>query len=400
MNGLQVKYKELLSLSVQQLFYQNGFCKKYSTSPTTDFVLVPTPECTTLMQRVDLVFRNTDQNAGMIVLGRVLGKNGGGDDLLRFPVRTDDKLSFWILLRNPAVFNFDVLPVLSDTSKTFYFSNQVADLVAPRKGLHISSLSAGVDPVSDRIKKSGSDYAYHHSATVAAGDAVVKHTLSGVEVEARAFVNQSGASDLFFDLRSLPLGCCKLFINHIDVEDFYHTGNDVPQGLFGVIEIALSPSISSNYRVVEPDRSLTATRPFYNLTFVNRSTLWRYTLNLEKNSPLYLEMSALPPLQQTEFRNQLNIVTNDAAITFTQTAVNADGTSFEFVSDNVIALQEKYISSSSVTKDTLSLTLKKYIGNADPAKEAPVKTNLQCPATGAINAINDPIIYSDIFLTL
>jgi hypothetical protein len=398
MNGLQVKYTELLSLRVEQPFYINSYCKKYNAIPEPDFILMPTYECIDTMKRLDLICRNTDENAGLTVFSSVHGKNMGGDNLLRFLPLNGDKLSFWMIIKNPALINFNILPVAVDNSKLFYFSNQVTDLGALRNNLHLTIASAGVNEINDTVIRKNAGYTYHHGAIVAPGTAVVKHVLTGIEMKASSIINQIGSADIYFDLSDLPQGNCKLFINLVETDAFYYLGKNVPQQVFGVIEFSLANTLNANYRIVEADRSLLPARPFYTVHFINRPTLWRYIVELHTNSPLYLEMNALSAPDKTDFINRLNILSNDAAITFSQTAASPDGTSFEFVSNSAVALQEKYISSSSVTKDTLSLTLKKYIGT--PAKEAAVKTDLQCPSTGSINAINNPVIYSDIFLTI
>ena len=69
---------------------------------------------------------------------------------------------------------------------------------------------------------------------------------------------------------------------------------------------------------------------------------------------------------------------------------------FEFISNTELLLQEKYISSQ--TNDTLTLTLKKYIGI--PTKETDVKINLSYPSTQQLDATDDPEIYSDVLLNL
>lgn len=396
MGGINVKYKELLSLAVEQAFYQNKTCPKFTTLPRPDFRIIPTAECLELMKRMDLVFRPTDENGGFLILTAVFGKNGGGDDLIRFPPRRGDKLSFWMVCTNPSVFNFDQLPATIAASSMFYFSNQVTDLAALRDDLHISSGSAGVDATNDAVKKSAANYSYHHNAVLIGADTVVKHTLTGNEISARAVVNEGGASTLYFDLSLLPPGQCKLFINHIETDAFYYMGAVVPQPVFGVIELSLSDLLDANYRVVEADRSLTTQRPLFKILFPNRSTFWRYTVQLEESSALYIEMNALAGPDKTDFINRINIISNDANIKFQQ--ISASDTTFEFVSLNEIPLQEKYISSSGMNHDTLSLELKKYIGNL--AKEAAVKSNLPCPSSGSIDASNDPVIYSDIFLTI
>jgi len=168
------------------------------------------------------------------------------------------------------------------------------------------------------------------------------------------------------------------------------------QNVFGVIELSLVSTLPSNYRIIEPDRSLVAQRPFYSITFINRKTTWRYRIRLQKTSPLYLEIAALSTADKADFISKLNIVTNDTTVTFSRDTVT--DTEFVFVSDNPLLLREKYFSSTSLTHDPLNLTLKKYI--TDATREAAVKSNLPFPITGSIDASALPQIYSDIFLTL
>ena len=334
------------------------------------------------------------------IFSRVNGKNGGGDDLLRFKPVAGDKLCFWIFLKNTAAINFNQLPVTYNNAKMFYFTNQLTDGGALRGNLHLTASASGVNESADTVVKMSSSYSYHHTAVVLAGTAVVKHSITGAEVEPKTIINQAASADLYFDLSLLPEGNCQLFINHIEEDAFYYMGSNPPQA-FGVIELLLAPSLDANYRIAEADRSIITERPFYTLHFINRPTLWRYNIELGANSPLFLEISALPDApalnNKTDFINSLKIITNDSAITFAPAVASPDGTSFKFVSNAPVGLQEKYISSSSITKDALSLTLKKYVGL--PA-EAVVKSDLQCPSTGTIDASNNPMIYSDILITI
>jgi hypothetical protein len=114
MSGLQVKYKKLFSVSVEQDFYQNGVSRKYTDVPFPDMALLPTAECETLMRKLDIIYRSNDQAAGGIVLARVSGTTMGGNDLLRFKAAGEDKLSFYSILRNGDVLSFNELPVNAD----------------------------------------------------------------------------------------------------------------------------------------------------------------------------------------------------------------------------------------------------------------------------------------------
>lgn len=396
MNGIQIKYAELLRLSIKQLFYQNKFYKQNRTQPELDILIVPTTDCLAVMGRMNMVFKNTDASSGFVVLARVSGTNGAGNDLLKFLPAKQDNLSFLMLLKNPDVINFNDLPVKFSLSSIYYFNNEVNDLLATRDNLHISKDTAGVNGANDFINTSNENYRFHHVAPVLPGTAKVKHILTGQPIEPTQIINQAGQSDLTFNLSTFPMGRCELLINNLPTDEFYYLEKYSGQTVFGIIEISLAQTLPSNYRVIEPDRSLVAQKPSYSITFINRPTRWRYTIHLQNTSPLYLEMAALSAADKIDFISKLNIVSNDTTISFSRT--NATDNEFVFVSDNALLLQEKYVSSTSLTHDPLNLTLKKYI--TDATKEAAVKNNLPFPLTGSIDASTSPQIYSDIFLTL
>jgi len=395
MDNLQIKYAELFTLSVEQLFYQNKICRKYKTDPVLDLQIQPTAACRSIMQRMDLVYRDTPANGGFIVLGRVLGKNGSGNDLLRFPPKAGDKLTFLLLLKNPDMINFNDLPTQLSGDQLYYFSNGVSDAAAPRSSLHLSKDAAGVSGAGDLLKKTAATYRFHAASPITPGTVKVQHLLTGLTVEPVSLINQGGQADATFSLSSLPSGQCQLLLNGVPADTFYYTGSSAVSSVFGVVEIILSPDLDSNYRVIEPDRSLTDARPLFLIRFINRKTTWRYTIHLQSNSPLYLEMAALNDADKTDFLNKLNIVSNDTTILFNK-SVNSD-TDFAFETDHALPLQESYFSSTGLNHDPLNLTFKKYIGDA---REAAVRGNLPYPSTTLINATTPPSVYSDIFLTI
>ena len=103
MNGIQIKYVELLRLSIEQLFYQNKMYKQTKTQPELDIQILPTQHCADVMTRLNIIFRNTDANGGFILLARVSGTNDSGDSLLQFLPKKEDALSFLMILKNPDV---------------------------------------------------------------------------------------------------------------------------------------------------------------------------------------------------------------------------------------------------------------------------------------------------------
>jgi hypothetical protein len=393
MSGILVKYAELSRLSVQQLYYQNKVYRQTKLMPELDIQVLPTQDCIQLMNRMNIVFKNTDANAGFILLANIFGTNAGGNDLLSFSAKKTDVLSFLMILKNGDVINFDDLPVQPSSNYIYYFSNEVIDVAAPRNNLHLSKNATGVDGASDVIKRSNANYSFHSSNIILPGTANVKHILSGQLLEPVSLVTASGQSNISFNLSSIPLGKCQLLVNNLPIEELYYLGNTT-QPVFGIIEFLLSSTLNSNYRIIEPDRSLSANKPYYTIAFNNRKTFWRYTIRLQTNSPLYLEMAALSAPDKTDFINKLNILTNDTTITFSRT-VTTD-TEFVFISNSPLLLREKYFTTG-VTSDVLNFKLAKYIGDA---REAVVKANLPYAPTSNLDATSLPQIYSDIFLTL
>jgi hypothetical protein len=394
MATLTVKYSQLLTLSVMQLFYKNGICAAYTTAPKLDFTIVPTDECRTFLKAKNMVFKNTDTTGGFTIMARTLGVNISGNPLLKNKVANTDKLTFFMLLNKRNAVNFDLLPTQLTTGNIYYFSNKVVDNTALRTNLHLSKNKLGVDGNNDQIKKSDGNYSYSFAGVVTTAQAVVKHLLTGLTVNATSAIVQGTNSMLSFNLSALPSGRCQLLINNALTDTFYFLGTMASQTIFGVIELSLAASLSANYRMIEADQSLLPARPNYTVLFKNRPTFWRYNIQLQTTSPIFLEMAKLTPAQKNDYINQLSITCNDASIKF-KLASNTD-MSFVFVSLANIPLQEKYILPSSITGAPLVFTLYKYF----TTNKTEIKSSLAYPSTGIINASNPPAVYSDIFISL
>jgi hypothetical protein len=391
MDNIAVKYAQLATVAVRQPFYVDGVARKSDAEPDLDFEFHPTAECTETMERLDILFRRAERLGGLALAARVLGKSAGGDDLVRFLPAPADKLTFWMRLRNPNVLNFDDLPTELDPARIYYFANQQTDAAAPRDDLHLTKSAAGVDGAHDRIVRSRENYRFHHSAEIASAAATVTNLLTGSEVLPTSVVNKGGQSDVAFDLRSLPLGRCELRIADAVKDEFYFAGSSEPQE-FGLIELVLGSTLAANYRILEPDRSLTSARPAYTIRLPNRHTRWRYTFQLSPSGPLATEIGALSDAAKADFLDHLNITTNDPAITFSRTATS--DREVVFVSDIEIAQSERYILSS---HKPLALTLKKHVGNND---EGIVRSDLPYPPISLIDARAAPPVFSDTFLTI
>lgn len=386
MNWIQVKYSELLSLAITQLFYENQVCAKYTSTPVLDMVFLPGSETESLLKRRGLVFKNEDRTGGFTILAHTTGTLGP-NELLRFPPRKGEKLSFFALLKNPAFLNFNEMPVTADPSKIFYFSNEVADLAAPRTDLHLSILPGGVSSVSDMIKKTGEVYRYQHGAPVV--NAKVKHLLTEAELNAVSIINEGGGASLIFDLSALPGGKCQLFINGnaLPADTFYYTGLNAPRQFFAVVELHLFPmAAAGEYGITETNKTIKPVKPLFKLLFNNRPATWRYTIDLTPGSALYKALD-----DGSVLVNNVKIESNDNAIITFAAPVPAGApiTRLTFLSTAAVALREKY-----VTTGLAPLTLTLKAGAVD------FKNDLPFPDTGKLDASGFPVVYSDVFITL
>ena len=393
--GTKVKYSELFSVNITQRYYDNDKPAKNSIGPVLDYALHATPQCRALLNRLDLVTKVKPNKGGFTVWGRTQGPSGA-NTLLYFKPRKGDVLTFFINLNNPAFLSYNDLPTQLPADHIYYFNNEVTDAAAPKDNLHLN-----IDPLrvsnSDAIKKATGTYEYIHAAVLNPGAAKLKHIASGYEALPSSQNNQGGQTFLSFNLAGFPTGMCELQIGGVKVETAYHWNDQLGADVFAIMEFSLEALALPNYRIVEADGSITPQRPQYNLLFMNRATLWRYTMVLEQNSPLYRELIALPPAEKADFMNRINVISNDTAVVFVPTVVS--DTHFEFVSNAPKALQERYISSSSATGNSLTLALKKYV-NHPTIPEEDIKVNLPYPEAHRLDATNDPVIYSDVRLTL
>ncbi len=386
----QVKYTELFSLLLEQPFYTNKAVKDTRLDPELDFEIFILPESLPFLKKMNLLTRKTDGRPGIIVLAPVKEKNGEDNFPLRYSAKKEDKIGFGIVLRNPDVFNQNDLPLQSYKNRAFYFSNSINDPGAIRSSLHLSKESSGVKAV-DLVKTSGPFYKFHEPAIVPAVNVELRHLSTGIIYTAESLIVTDGETDLFFNLTTLPAGKCELKIGGNLKETLYYGGIGLPKPIFAIVEFFLSPTLDSNYRIVEPDQSITPDRPVFLISFANRKTIWRYTFQLHESSPLFQEMAVLNDVDKVTFRSNLNVVSNDVGITFK--AKDTTERRLVFESENNLFLKEKYMTSSGALK----LTLEKNIGFPN---QAAVKNNLPFPSTGLVDTSIPSFVYSDIFLTI
>src|SRR5258706_6709962 len=109
MNGIQVKYTELFRISIQQLYYQNKVCKEFKIQPEPDIQILPIQNCLVVMNRLNIVFRNTDANGGFFFFLKIGGKKRGGEGIFWFsPQKKKMPGVFLFFYKNPLLQFFDI----------------------------------------------------------------------------------------------------------------------------------------------------------------------------------------------------------------------------------------------------------------------------------------------------
>ncbi|PSK93407.1 hypothetical protein [Taibaiella chishuiensis] len=391
MNAIHVKYSTLFSLGIRQLYYANGIGPGYRISPETDMDILPTEATVNTLRRLDMIFKRTDRNAGFTLLANTIGKSGP-NDVLRVAPGKGDRLSFFILFKKAASYHYNLLPMPMPANSLLYFSNEVGDGAAPRANLHLSTSANGVDGSVDLIKSAGPVYRYNHNTTIVPGKARVVHR-SGAVLLPESLINENGKAALVFNLLSLPEGRCSLLVDGVTIEAFYYTGPLDGLKVAGVIDLSLADVLPANYRIVEPAKQLAPARPAFTISFPNRKTIWRYVVQMQSSSPLYLQMKDLNPADKIQFLNTLKIESNDPNVVFTRSA--ATDFSIVFESTQPIALQERYLASA--VNDPLHINFNRYPGPGTPTV---LRASLPYPSTDMINALNPNAVLSEIFLTI
>ncbi len=393
MEGVQIKYSELCTVSVKQLFYDNQVCARYVVAPSPDMFIIPSAETVALMQRLGIVFRSTPATGGFILLVHTSGSLLG-NALLRSPARKGDKLVFWVMLSNTSVLNFNELPGVYDNQKILYFSNEPAvpaPATVPPGMLRLTQLSSGVAAPGDEIKICTGVYRYSQVADITPGTAVLKHLLTGIEILPASQVKETGKTNLVFDLSTLPLGKCELRIGAAlsPADTFFYTGF-TSRKPFALIQLNLAGTVApAHYRLTETNGTILPVRPQYEIVFPNRKTTWRYTIELTPGSALYKAILSAPAA--AAFIANLKIESNDNTVVSFAAPVSAGApvTRLTFLSTGVVALREKYVTTGLTL---LKLTLK---NGTDVFRD-----NLPFPDVGKLDASALPAVYSDVFITL
>ncbi len=406
MGTISFSYNEICSVSVVQPFYRNLLTRQTLPQATPDIRFVATNDCTELMKRLELSIKQDDSTAGFFLFGRTTGQTTQGENLLRFTPRDSDILRFWMVVDNADILNFDSFPVHLPEDQLLLLTNDRV-ISPPETELHLTSNASGItnDSTSDDydwVTTSGSTYRYTHPTQLSADGIYVKHLATDIKLAPYSLINQSGKAYVIFDLSSLPLGSCELVINGNSTLTFYYIGDVVPRGTIGIVELLLSSTIDSEYRIIKTGNTVPAVSPAFVIRLQNRPTLWRYTFHLESNSPLSIELAGLDDATKAQFLDHLNVTSNDPSITFLLSSASENDLIFS--STAAIALQEQYRVSTSAS-DLLQLSLRK---NIDPATQQPgdiIRTDLPYPSTSLLSTEHDAnsntdFIYSDIFLTL
>ena len=363
-------YKKVFSLAIRNTFYKNQICPKYITTPVPDFEFIPSEESQKILNRRKMIFKKIPSINGFAVLMEVSGKNSDGKDLPARGIKTGDKLTLFMNLKNPDFFNFSDVPVFSTENTIFYFNNKVINKEATKENVPLAAGISGASENDIKLKHSSSKYYFNYSGPETP---VVTYMDAAIKIMPLSAFDSVNTKQFCFDLQGKPKGRYSVLIKDVIKNEFYYTGETF-KGIFGAIEFFFDDKVADAYKIENPDGSLPYSSPGYNIVFNSRKTFWRYIIK----SP--------------EIVNKPAILFNKENIQFLETPRSIPNR-LEFVSTAMIDLKEE------VRKGIL---LKKEYTPSDPFSGNELKANLPNPGFSSIQAEgNDPIrMYSNIIVTL
>ena len=329
---MRTRYQPLCQLQLQHDYYNSNI-----NSAPENFRVYPTPACQRILAQHDILFRQTRN--GMSLYIAVIPDTDPPELFQQLNIDTL-KLSFWLEVTNPALFNISALPSGYQIGKTlFYFNNLTDHLPAHTDGdpLYLN------DPTAAESLGSGIKLMTRPVYTVTFKPSVTQALVTlqdqfGNTIE-RIPVNESDAvSELRInldDISGLVAGYYTLSDGQGNSEHFYFDPELMGKPVFALLELFNttknltadhSEKVAGSYQFISATNTLTEDSR-YLLKLHSRKSIWRYIITRKyQNTGLDL--------------NDLSVnYKNDSSISFGKTVSDDQIT---FTANKVLPLKEKH----------------------------------------------------------
>lgn len=351
---IQIKYKPVFDLEILHNFYSSGRCP--------DLEIIPTKNCQALLQQTSLRFLPGE--SGGKLFAKVVTR--AGKDIIKNPIPENTKFSFLLKLKKNTFENFTDLNLNKPKTSHYYFNNLTTNISATGSPLLVVDTARKAVSDLDLLPFARNSFSYAQPGAADKQDSELQFIDTGESFQ-QSLENAGNVFNFSYDLRKTPGGRAKFFIEGAEKAFIYVTDPaEFYNNVFAVVEIFYKSSLPSSYQFQQSDNSIET--KFYKISFLNRSTKWRYVVTKKFNQ-------AITGLSVAK--------TNGTTIGFTPQVTSPPSNQFIFASNNPLPLKEEVVSG---------------IKLSDQANKI-VIANLPNPAFSLIETEGTDI-FSDILITI
>lgn len=348
---MKIEFQPAFAVDILHDYYPDGISQ--------DFSVVPTPHCQRILQKYGLLFKPSPAGFG------VLYETAGGAKP-KCPFEQPLNLSFVLRSKSAYLYNYSELPLDKSFQQAFVLSNRQKNLSNGQRLLSADPAGeflSALDLLDLRQQR-------FQVATESSADSVLWELFDNQQalLQRQRVATVEGVATYLVDLSQRQPGRYLLRRDGIEYLHFYADEQLTGRSPFGLIEIAIDPSVTDAFRFVDADGSVLFRR--YQLKLPVRKTTWEY----------FVVANYETELKATD----LTVSLDDPPVTFNrQPAVTlADGrTAVPFVADRLLPLTKQPV---------VGITLKKKKG---PSTARLQIDNLPNPAVNEIiPAAGDKVI--------
>lgn len=247
----QLTYTDFCTLIIDNKRYNTILPGRLSANYIPDFEVVPDPTNPWLAITRQLVFKRQSPDSYLL-----LGQLSPAAKVQLTP--QPSPLVLFLLLTNPDIPTFVSPPM---AGSIYYFTNKQSQ-AAPRTALPLTQ-TTDTDPTMDIIRRQGDTYLFQ--TTGAPEDVILRHVASQKEVAPVSVTTAGAVKRMQFNLQTEPMGKYDLHDTGILKDACYFLPKGQEERLCGVIELFMDSSPPAHYRMVEPDKTLQAQKPVYQI---------------------------------------------------------------------------------------------------------------------------------------
>lgn len=316
---MKTRYQSLCQLQLQHRYYSNG-------SASHDFSMQPTPACQRILDQHNILFRQS--NNGISLYVAVIPETDPAELFQELHIETL-KLSFWLEITNPLLFNILALPAEYQLGKEVFYFDNLTEYPQGRSdddplylnGSESEALGIKLQLITNSV------YTVKFEPKVTETTLTLKDQFEN-DIETIHINEPSGIAEYRINLADISglvaAGRYTLSDSQGHFNYFYFDPELIGKSAFGLIELYsttknLTPDnsekVPASYQFLSATNTLTQISA-YQLKFDSRETIWRYIVT-QKYQNTGLDLSKLSVKYENDSRVSFNKTSINNQITFT-----------------------------------------------------------------------------------